>query len=188
MKTKIKKEILSVIGFLFVILAGTLLHFAFDASGGSTLVGAFTPVNESIWEHLKLLLFPVLAFAVIEYFVWGKDTPSFIPAKIYGALLGLLFIVAGYYTYSGILGKRFLAADIALLFVASALSSLLSLIFSERIPALKDEKQAILALLLLTVIILSFIYFTFHPPMLELFRDPVTEDFGISAVIPYVSD
>ena len=183
MKNKIKKELLSVGGFLFVMVAGTLLHFAFAASGGSTLVGAFAPVNESIWEHLKLLLFPALLFAIPEYVIWGKGEPSFLPSKIYAILIGLLFIVVGYYTYTGVIGTHYPAVDIALLFVASALTSLLTLIFSEKIPAFRKENAAITALVVMTIVILAFIYFTFHPPMLELFRDPITEDFGISAFI-----
>jgi hypothetical protein len=185
MSNKRRIELTTWITFALTVLTGTLLHFAFEASGGNTLVGAFTPVNESIWEHLKLLLFPTVLFAVMEYFLYGKDCPSFFAGKIYALLLGLLLIVCGYYTYTGIIGQRYLAVDIGLFIAAAALTAYLSFRFCQNQGILTGDSKSIAALLILTVFILCFIYFTFHPPMLELFRDPVTEDFGIKGAWKY---
>jgi hypothetical protein len=182
---KNRMEITTWITFALTVLTGTLLHFAFEASGGNTLVGAFTPVNESIWEHLKLLLFPAIFFAIIEYSVYGKDCPAFFAGKIYAILLGMAQIVCGYYTYTGIVGQRYLAVDIGLFIVAAALTAYLSFRFCQSQGILAGDSKSIIALLILTVLILCFIYFTFHPPMLELFRDPVTEDFGIKGAWKY---
>jgi len=176
----------SVLGFLFTAVIGTLLHFAFEASGGDLLVGVFSPVNESIWEHQKLLLVPVLLYAVVEYLVYGKDFPSFITVKVLSMICGMLLIVCGYYTYTGIIGQRFIAVDVGLFYCATALVYLMTYLLCRSGRYLTKESQSIAALLVLTVIILSFIYFTYHPPMLELFRDPVTEDFGIAATLPYI--
>jgi len=184
MEPKNRMELTAWIGFLFTSLAGTLLHSAFAASGGNTLVGAFTPVNESIWEHLKLLLFPTILYAILEYFIYGKNCPSFFAGKIYAVFLGMLLIVCGYYTYTGIIGQRFVAVDIGLFFVAAALTAFFSYRFCQS-SSLAGDSKSIAALLLLTVTILCFIYFTFHPPMLELFRDPVTDDFGITGALRY---
>ena len=52
-------------GFLFAATAGTLLHFVYDWSGGIPLVAAFSAVNESTWEHMKILFFPVFLFSVV---------------------------------------------------------------------------------------------------------------------------
>ncbi len=182
---KYRMELTAWITCALTVLTGTLFHFAFEASGGNTLVGAFTPVNESIWEHLKLLVFPAICFAVIEYFIYGKHCPSFLAGKIYGILLGALLIVCGYYTYTGIIGQRYLAVDIGLFIAAAALTAYLSFRFCQSQYVLAGDSQSITALLILTVLILCFIYFTFHPPMLELFRDPVTEDFGITGALKY---
>ena len=46
-------------------------------------------------------------------------------------------------------------------------------------PALYSERANIIGISLVAVIIILFIYFTFTPPMCGLFRDPVTDDFGI---------
>ena len=42
-------------GFLFTAAVGALLHFSYDWSGGTVLAAAFSAVNESTWEHMKLL-------------------------------------------------------------------------------------------------------------------------------------
>lgn len=168
----------SFIGFLFTVIAGGLLHFAFAASGGNTLIGAFTPVNESVWEHLKLLLFPAAAFSIIEFIIYGRSRPAFFAAKSLSIMIGLAAIVTLFYTYTGIAGRNYLAADIAVFITSAALTYYLSCVLM-RCPRLYTERASIIGISLIAVIIILFIYFTFNPPVNGLFRDPVTDDFGI---------
>ena len=53
-------------GFLFTGALGVLLHFLYEWSGGNTLAAAFSAVNESTWEHMKLLFFPMYDFSVFQ--------------------------------------------------------------------------------------------------------------------------
>ena len=46
---------------LAVVLLGTLWHFAYAISGDAYFVGLIAPVNESVWEHLKIVYLPILA-------------------------------------------------------------------------------------------------------------------------------
>ena len=51
----------------FVLVAaflGTLNHFLYFLSGQSPIIALFCPVNESVWEHLKLLYFPFLFVSI----------------------------------------------------------------------------------------------------------------------------
>ncbi|MBR6729608.1 MAG: hypothetical protein IKL80_05545, partial [Clostridia bacterium] len=61
------------IGLIFTGIAGVLLHFLFDWTGGSLPAAPFSAVNESIWEHMKLLFFPMFAFALLESWILGKE-------------------------------------------------------------------------------------------------------------------
>ena len=81
-----KKEIAhwQMAGFIFTAVMGTLLHFLFDWTGGSAVAALFSAVNESIWEHLKLLFYPMAAVAIMEYFFWGRDVRSFWCIKLIG--------------------------------------------------------------------------------------------------------
>ena len=49
-----------ILAFFLTVLAGTALHFAYPLAR-TPLVGLFAPVNESVWEHLKLIFWPFLA-------------------------------------------------------------------------------------------------------------------------------
>lgn len=54
-----------IIGVLVTSVLGTLFHFTYDWSGQNFLVGLFTPVSESTWEHMKLLFFPMLLYGIL---------------------------------------------------------------------------------------------------------------------------
>ena len=57
---------------LAVILLGSLSHFLYEFSGGAAIFALFCPINESVWEHLKLLFFPFLFITVIQ---WYRQKP-----------------------------------------------------------------------------------------------------------------
>ncbi len=51
-------------GILFVLITGSLAHFLYDWSGNNLIIGLFSPVSESIWEHMKLIFFPMLIYSL----------------------------------------------------------------------------------------------------------------------------
>ncbi len=56
-----------VLGLIFVLAAGNLLHFVYDWSGQSPVVGVLASVNESTWEHMKLLTTPWVLWSIVEF-------------------------------------------------------------------------------------------------------------------------
>ena len=174
-----KCKTISFFSFLSVVILGTLFHFAFAYSGYSTIVGAFTPVNESIWEHLKLLIFPSIIIAIPEYILHTNRRRDFIISKIISLLIGITFIVTSFYTYTGITGNHNFIIDIIIFIVACALSSYLTCIIISSKKFHFSDNKAIIMVLILTAMILLFVYYTFDPPQIELFRDPISEDFGM---------
>ena len=105
-------------GFFFVSVLGVLLHFAYEWSG-SGLVGAFSAVNESIWEHMKLLFFPAVLFTLLECWHGGCRSSNFLAVRAASILAGTALIPVLYYTYSGILGRSVDWVNIAIFFVAA---------------------------------------------------------------------
>ena len=154
------------IGFVVTGIGGTLLHFLYDWTGQNPLVGAFAAVNESIWEHMKLLFFPMLVFAVFEYFGVGILYPNFWCGKLLGAVLGLVTIPAVYYTYTGALGVSADWFNIAIFYLVAAM------VFWTETKLLQGGKlrQCRLAPLVLLGIGVLFIMLTYNPPSLPLFR------------------
>ena len=85
--------------FIFISVLGVLLHFTYEWSGDNAVVGLFSAVNESTWEHLKLLFFPFLLLTILEVLLRGNMLPEqFLPARVLGILAGMGGIVVGFYT------------------------------------------------------------------------------------------
>lgn len=172
-------------GFIFTSIAGTLLHFLYELSGEMLLAAPFAAVNESIWEHMKLLYFPMLVYALIEYFVWGKHAEAFWCVKLLGIVLGLILIPVLYYTYTGALGINADWFNIAIFFFAAGLTFWVEAQLFRREWYCPISARA--AVLLLVLIGGAFAVWTFCPPQLPLFRDPLTGSYGIEdgvSIIP----
>ena len=60
---------LEIIAIIVILILGTLLHFTYEWSGDNLFVGSFSAVNESVWEHLKLVFYPMLLMGIINYFL-----------------------------------------------------------------------------------------------------------------------
>lgn len=56
-----------VLGLIFVLAAGNLLHFVYEWCGESPIAGVLASVNESTWEHMKLLTTPWVLWSIVEF-------------------------------------------------------------------------------------------------------------------------
>ena len=165
-------------GFLFTALAGPLLHFAYDWSGENRIVAAFSAVNESTWEHMKLLFVPVFLFSLLEMAVLTSRYRNLLAVKLAVTLAGLAAIPTLFYTYTGILGQGNQIADIAIFYLAAALVSYLGYRLGEA-GKLSGGALQIASLLLLWAVAFLMVYCTYAPPHIALFRDPLTGGYGI---------
>ena len=116
MEIRIKKYMIS--GIVFTSAAGILSHFLYQWSGKNPLLALISPVNESTWEHMKLIFFPMLLFSLFASTRLKEAAPSLTGALILGNLLGTLSIPILFYTYTGITGQNFFIADLAVFFTA----------------------------------------------------------------------
>lgn len=167
-------------GFFFTAVVGTLLHFAYDWSGDNPIVAMISSVNESVWEHMKLLVVPVLIFSVIQFFAQGKNRPDFLAVRGISTLVATFLIPVLFYTYTGILGYHLVWVDILIFYLAAAALFLLDAALFQR-GTLTGGGLQILGLLILWGLLFLFVWCTFHPVMLNLWRDPVTGGYGIAA-------
>lgn len=176
---KKKMLIWETIGFIVVCALGSILHFVYSWSGNLAGVGFFSPVNESVWEHLKLLFVPMVLFSILQYIVIGRKFKNYIAARVIGILLGMFAIVAIFYTYVGILGQNYLWIDILTFFIGVAVTFVYTSYAIKRYPG--NTATNIVTLVILVLFIAVFIVFTYYTPHIGLFRDPVTAKFGIVA-------
>ncbi len=165
------------IGLVFTSIAGTLLHFLYDWSNESSFVAPFSAVNESIWEHMKLLFVPMFLFALIENHFLGMIYENFWCVKLAGILLGIITIPILYYTYTGILGVSKDWFNIVIFFISAAIAYVTEIMLFKREPT--PCRSSLFALFILCLLALTFVVLTYLPPKIPLFQDPQTGDYGV---------
>lgn len=159
----------SFLGFLFISILGTVLHFLYDWSDGNTLFAAFSGVNESTWEHLKLFYWPFLIYSLYEWFKYGRNICGFWFTKLKSLTLSLIFIVAFFYTYRGIFGFNIDTLNILDFFIGAAISRIYEMNATRKRCSPRLDKISFALIVIMGVL---FVIFTFSPPKIALFKDP----------------
>lgn len=178
-KEKSTKWIL--LGIPCIYLLGTVFHFIYELTGNLAIVGSIAPVNESIWEHTKLALIPMLCWWVIWYWVKGKklgiNRNNWIVGSITATISVSILILMFYYTYASGLNIHSLAVDISSFFICIVLGQFIGLHvytygnFSNR--------AFIVFIVIIILFILMYILFTFYTPHLPMFIDGNSGQYGI---------
>lgn len=159
----------TIIGIIFVLITGTISHFVYEWSGNNTLVGFLFPINESVWEHMKLLFFPMLFYSFYMIYKLEPDYPCIASSAMFGVLLGTFLIPVTFYTYSGILGYTSIFFDIGIFIV----SVLLAFIAVYRLTlSCKLVSYELLFKLLILIVAMCFFAFTYHPLNIGIFIEP----------------
>lgn len=163
-------------GFAVTSLGGTILHFLYEWLGKAAWIAPFSGVNESTWEHMKLLFWPMLLFAALQS-LFFPDREDFWCVKTGGILLGLGLIPLLFYTYNGVIGSSPDWINIAIFFISAAMAYLYETRqFTIGTTACKHSKPAIALLCLIAAL---FAVFTFLTPEIGIFKDPLTGTYGI---------
>lgn len=162
-------KLYTVIGILFVIIFGTLLHFVYQWTGKNFLAGFVSPVNESVWEHMKLAFFPMLLYSSFMNQQLKENDPCVTSSLYFGIILSTLLIPVIYYAYTSILGHHIPALDIAT-FVLSIIISFVTIYFLTL--SCKMEPYQLPLKLIVGLLTLLFFLFTYAPPAFPLFAEP----------------
>jgi hypothetical protein len=174
--------------FFFILLFGSVLHFAFELSNYWYPVAPFAAVNESIWEHLKMVFWPALIFFAVQYAFLKNDgfAEQFWTAKALCLILMPFLIAAGWYAVVALTGEHYFVVDIALFVGAIISGQLLSYaILSGKIEIGPSPWLAFLAIFMLA---LAFAIFSFYQPKLSLFEHSTLEDTGQYGILQYLHE
>jgi hypothetical protein len=158
------------LGIPVLFLVGSLFHYLYELSGKHPLVSLIAPVNESVWEHTKMVVLPVILWWSLFYLVKGQSLSISINPWFTGLLVSLIIsiilIPALYYFYTEAFGVSLLWVDILILLIALGLGQLLGL-HVVRYSAGMDAKEV---MAILAGILLFYAVVTLRPPKLPLFR------------------
>lgn len=163
-----EKSIIMAIPLLF--LFGSLIHFLYDFSNSNLIIGLFTPINESIWEHSKMVLLPIILWWSIYYIITNNKNPidkhKWFSGALASLIVALITIPLLYYFYTEAFAIKSLFIDILLLFISLSLGQLMGLHFykhSKGIPLF-------ISIIIFILLIIIFILFTFCPPNFPIFK------------------
>ena len=164
------------IGFVFTVFLGVVLHFAFEWSNEALILAPFSAVNESVWEHMKILFFPMLIYSFFQGFFFEKY-PNYWSIKLKVILVGIILIPGLYYLYNGAIGNSPDWLNILIFVISAAIAYIYeNKLFRENKKSRINKKESII--LIVTIMIL-FILFTFAPIELNIFKDPTTNTYGL---------
>lgn len=163
---------------LFSIILGTVMHFIYQLTGENKIIGSIVPVNESVWEHLKMVFFPMLIMAAVQYPFVKNIVNNYLEAKTIGIFTAMSFVVVTFFTYSGILGTNLLIIDVLIFLISMILGEYVAYKFIKRKNE-SDTKSKVLASIILVFFVFTFIIFTYCVPEVNLFRDLMTGRYGI---------
>ena len=169
-------KLFTIIGIIFVIISGSLAHFLYNWTGDNYIIGLFTPVNESIWEHMKLTFFPMLIYSLPMIFLFKDKYPCITSSLCLGNLTGTLLIPVFYYAYTYIFGRDIFMFDIAIFIVSVLIAFRLSYKYA---LSCKFQPYTVFLISLVCILLACFVVFTYRPPALKLFEDP-----SVQRIIP----
>ena len=173
-----RRDAWEIAGLLWTLAAGNGLHFVYDWTGESVAAALFASVNESTWEHMKLLAVPWILFSLVEYVALRSD--GIAGPRAAGLLAGLASVPLLFYTYQGIVGRDVMIVDILIFQAAVLLGAWVSWRILAKGSCIGPVWSAVGLLLLLGVWALA-VWWTYDPPQLPLFTDPITGQTGLFA-------
>ena len=171
---------IQIIGVFGIFLLSFLFHFMYEWFP-NTLFSLIFTVNESIWEHMKLIFYSFLAFGIIDYILLKKYTEfnNSLFNLFIVPVLGIIIYLIIYLPLYNMLGENMIVS-IVLLFIVIAIEQIISYYLLKH----KEIKyQNIAGIIGILLIFSMFIYFTYNPIHNYIFFDTKNSKYGIDIYI-----
>ncbi|MBR0403561.1 hypothetical protein IJI55_03390 [Candidatus Saccharibacteria bacterium] len=169
---------LTITSIVIISLVGTAAHFLYDFSRHNQLLGLFSAVNESTWEHIKIALTPIILWSLVDGAICGQN-PNYFLAKLASLLIPIFVIPLIFYTYTKLIKKSLLPLDIGMFILAIALAQL-AFAWLISLPAIPFIAQYF-ACLGCFILFGAYTLLTLLPLRTFLFLDPITNRYGFKA-------
>ena len=170
-----RAKIIAVIG---IFILNFIFHFVYEWIP-STITAIFFPVNESIWEHQKLIFTSVIFYGIIDYLILQKfkiKYNNFFTSLFVSAITIIPIFLIIYLPFYYKIGPKMVLNIIVML-----ISIIISQIISYYILKAKDcDKLNLISLILIIISYIVFAYLTYNPIKSELFFDTQGEKYGIN--------
>ncbi len=172
---------IKIIGFFVIFLLCFPFHFLYDWLPNS-LFSIFFPVNESIWEHMKLIYISFVFYGIFDYLLLKKNNINFNNFLIQLFLIPILAIIIYLIIFIPIykiIGENMIVS-IGLLAIVIMIEQILS-IFILKYKEIKY--QNIIGIIGIILVYIIFGYLTYKPIENYIFYDTVKDKYGINIYI-----
>ena len=167
---------LKILGVIIAFLIAFPLHFLYDKFP-SFLTSIIAPVNESIFEHMKIIFGSILFSGIIQKIIVIKKDLKYNNICISNVISGLLSIfifLAIFLPVYTIIGENFVVT-IIIMFITFIISQLITIYIINK----KNMKLENVAIILTILVYIIFGVLTYFPINNFLFTDPITKQLGI---------
>ncbi len=151
--------------FLFISILGTMSHFVYNINK-SFIVKMFFPIDESPFQHIKLITFPALILLIYEMI--NKANAFYKAISLYGIamfLSALLMLMFHYFMKCG-LNIKSLTIDVLSFYATSFI-----FVFLIKYVNIDDIFVLVSGILFFIITIISSIFFSFYKAKLPLFEE-----------------
>lgn len=168
---------LKIIGTIIACILPFPLHFLYDAFP-NFITSIFLPVNESIWEHMKLLFGSIILSGIIQKIIARikkEDINNICFSNFIAALISIpIFLIVFLPVYYSI-GENFIVT-IIIMFISIMISEFVSY----KLMNEKDYKYENITIFFVFLVYIIFTILTYYPIKNDLFIDKETKTYGIA--------
>ena len=170
---------IKIIGTITIFALAFIYHFLYECFP-NPIFSILFPVNESIWEHMKLLYTGILSWGLIEIILLKKNKIKYnnYPYQLFlTAFTSIIIYLILYLPIHNLIGEK-LIISILLLFIVILLEQILSyyLLKQKKETDILD-KISIILIILFYMILLNL---TYDPPRNYIFYDTIENKYGIN--------
>lgn len=165
------------IDIIVISIIGTLLHFLYEFSGGNFLVAMFSAVNESVWEHIKIAVIPTYIVAIAKMWIL-EDRKCNLWSSLFFKVVSLIVLIPLlFYGYQAIIKIESVIIDIVIFYISIIISEFVEFIVQNKFKVSANAEDVFKYLNIFMVGV--FVLFTFCPPKIDIFRDKISNKYGI---------
>lgn len=170
------KKTLKIIGVIVAVATCFPLHFLYDKFP-NFLTSIFSPVNESIWEHMKILFGSIMFSGVVQKIIIllrKEKVNNICLSNFIAALSSIPIFLILFLPVYHMIGENF-PMTIIIMIEAIAIAELVSYILMNK-ENFKLENKTIFFVIGVYII---FTILTYYPIRGSLFMDPTSSKYGI---------
>ena len=164
------------ISVVIIFLLSALFHFIYDWFP-SFFTSLFFPVNESIWEHNKIIVASFLLLAIVEKLYYKKRKKVIFAEAISSLICMILVMIIFTPIYLYILKTNDnMVVTLAIFIFPITVSQIVSYYLLKKDYNSKSEE---LGVILFAIFFLINIIFTYYPPNVAIFYDYTNNIYGL---------